>query len=129
MSDNGKTLGPGSRILRERAMNILRETRAKIDPQLLAHMKERLSKAMPPNGMAPPPQSPPATGAAEVPPPRKETVFKPEPPRGTVPPVPEPEKKPPASSASGPEMEPVDRQKIAQIVLEYMKQRQETQKH
>lgn len=96
---------PVSRIIRERAMNILRDTRAKIDPALLHVMKEKLSPAA--MGMVPP--------AAQL-------VAKPEP-------APTPAKGADLKTSSAPETEPVDRQKIATIVLEYMKNRDDKNKH
>lgn len=83
-------------------MAILRDTRAKIDPKLLSAMKDQLSPAM----MQ-----------------KKETVFKREEP--VLKPAPAHKAESPSSS----DMEPVDRQKVAQIVLQYMKNREEKQKH
>ncbi len=120
MSDKGKTMGPGSRILRERAMNILRETRAKIDPLLLSAMKDRLSSTLPPEMRPKEDVSKPAE--KPVPRSQRETVFKPE----IFPEQPAPE----TAAGSLPDgMEPVDRQKIAQIVLQYMKNREDLKKH
>ncbi len=87
---------PASKIIRERALAILRNTRAQIDPALLSAMKEHLS------GVTPSP--------------KKETVFQREEPKASTPVL-----------KDG--AEPVDRQKIAQIVLQYMKNREENQKH
>jgi hypothetical protein len=130
MSDRGDPTKAGSRIIRERAMAILRDTRSRIDPALLAVMKEKLSAVMPPSG---PPQSaapqPPILPAA----PLKEGLFKrnyQQPDVAATKSVPKPALPPetqPAADLSG--TEPVDRQKIAQIVLEYMKNREEKQKH
>ena len=109
---SGKQDNPGSRFIRERAMKVLRETRAKIDPALLAVMKERLS---PISGQAsaPPPTAPPlpATNARAD----HETVksFSPQ----------------QFSPSSQETAEPVDRQKIAQIVLQYMKNREDGSRH
>ncbi len=112
MSEKGKSRGPGSRILRERAMNVLRETRAKIDPLLLAALKDRISSVMPAA----------AGGTADYTPRvERETVFKAQP-LAEEKPVPRPEGLPD-------NMEPVDKQKIAQIVLHYMKNREEKSKH
>lgn len=106
MEGKGKSTGPGSRILRERALKILRETRAGIDPRLLAAMKERFSSMVPPD-MRPAPE------VVKAPPPQIFPSF---------------DEKPPApESMSG--SEPVDKQKIAQIVLHYMKNREDKQKH
>lgn len=94
---------PASKILRERAMAILRNTRAKIDPKLLSAMKDQLSPAAMP---------------------KKDTVFKREEPQPETAAAPVPK-----SESSSREMEPVDRQKVAQIVLQYMKNREDKQKH
>lgn len=95
---------PASKLLRDRAMAILRNTRAKIDPKLLSAMKDQLSPAAAP---------------------KKDTVFKREEPA----PAPRPDPVPPKTESSSPEMIPVDRQKVAQIVLQYMKNREDKQKH
>ncbi len=95
---------PVSRIIRERAMNILRDTRAKIDPALLLVMKEKLSPAA--MGMVPDPAAPktaPVTATAPA------AVQEP--------------------TYTSPATEPVDKQKIATIVLEYMKNRDDKSKH
>lgn len=105
MSDKGKSTGPGSRILRERAMKIMKETRAGIDPALLAVMKERFS------GMVPPEMRPVPEAAAL---PAAKQIF-----QSFDEPLPMPE------STS----EPVDKQKVAQIILHYMKNREDKQKH
>ncbi len=96
-----------SRIIRERALAILRETRAKIDPALLSAMKDRISEIMPQAANPDMPLSKKATPVAS------EEKF--------VPPlmdVPVPN-----------ETEPVDKQKIAQIVLQYMKYKENGSKH
>lgn len=119
MSDRGDPTKAASRILRERAMAILRDTRAKIDPALLAAMKERLSPMA--AGMAPPKEE------AKAAPPLKQGVFK-----RDYKPVPAPEPVAPSVNedvADENGMVPVDRQKIAQIVLQYMKNREDKQKH
>ena len=118
MSEKGKTMGPGSRILRERAMNILRETRAKIDPALLSAMKERLSSLVPPE-MLPPESHAKAATPPIKPRAQRDTVFKPE----IFP------DEPALSPELSANMEPVDKQKIAQIVLQYMKNREDLKKH
>lgn len=102
--------GHVSKVIRERALAILRETRAKIDPRLLDAMKDRIGETMP--HMA---------GAAHVARVDRDTVFKPE--EKFIPPVMEDIL--PASHNT----EPVDKQKIAQIVLQYMKHREDKQKH
>lgn len=102
-----------SKVIRERAMAILRETRAKIDPRLLDALKDRIGESMPEMGKA--------AGAAHTPRAERDTVFKPE--EKFVPPVME-EVTVPSSNT-----EPVDKQKIAQIVLQYMKHRENMQKH
>jgi hypothetical protein len=99
-----------SKVIRERAMAILRDTRAKIDPRLLDALKDRIGESMP--DMA---------KAAAVPRAERNTVFKSE--EKFIPPVLED-----IVSASS-NTEPVDKQKIAQIVLQYMKHRQDIQKH
>jgi hypothetical protein len=98
-----------SKVIRERAMAILRDTRAKIDPRLLDALKDRIGESMP--DMAKEAQTPRA---------ERDTVFKKE--EKFIPPVLE-EAAPPSNN------EPVDKQKIAQIVLQYMKHRQDIQKH
>ncbi len=103
-----------SKVIRERAMAILRETRAKIDPRLLDALKDRIGEAMP--DMAKVADAPAHTPRAE-----RNTVFKPE--EKFVPPLME-EAIVPSSNT-----EPVDKQKIAQIVLQYMKHRENMQKH
>ena len=101
-----------SKVIRERAMAILRETRAKIDPRLLAALKDRIGEVMP--HMTDPP-------APIVPRAERDTVFKPE--EKFIPPVLEDVLPVPSNH------EPVDKQKIAQIVLQYMKHRENMQKH
>ena len=118
MSDRGDPTKAASRIIRERAMAILRDTRSRIDPALLAAMKERLAPQMPPEQQ--PPKSEPAL---------KQGLFK-----RDYKPVPAPSAAPVAETpamdvADENGMVPVDRQKIAQIVLQYMKNRQDGQKH
>lgn len=116
MSDRGDPAKAASRIIRERAMAILRDTRSRIDPALLAAMKERLS----PKVAAEPP-------AAKEPPPLKQGVFK----RDYKPVQPEmPVSAAPAmDEADENGMVPVDKEKIAKIVLQYMKNREDQQKH
>lgn len=104
-----------SKVIRERAMAILRETRAKIDPRLLDALKERIGETMPDMAKAP------AESSVHVPRAERKTVFKPE--EKFVPPMME-EVAAPSSNT-----EPVDKQKIAQIVLQYMKHRENMQKH
>ncbi len=102
-------------------MAILRDTRARIDPGLLAAMKDHLSAIMPQQAMLKPdpaaPVVPPAPKAAQ---PLKEGVFKREYAEA-------PQPVPVADDRSG--TEPVDKQKIAQIVLQYMKNREDKIKH
>lgn len=100
-----------SKVIRERAMAILRETRAKIDPRLLDALKDRIGESMPDMAKA----------STHVPRAERDTVFKAE--EKFVPPVME-EATIPSSNT-----EPVDKQKIAQIVLQYMKHRENMQKH
>ena len=103
--------GHVSKVIRERAMAILRETRAKIDPRLLAALKDRIGESMPHM----------TASGLHTPRAERDTVFKPE--EKFVPPM--MEEILPASSNS----EPVDKQKIASIVLQYMKYREDKQKH
>lgn len=104
MTDN-KNKGVGSKILRDRAMAVLRDTRAKIDPQFLAAMKEKFSSF-----------GPSSVGAAK-PEPDEKTVY-PKNRFADESPLPMDDK-----------TEPVDKQKIAQIVLNYMKNRPDQSKH
>ena len=99
-----------SKVIRERAMAILRDTRSKIDPKLLDALKDRIGEVMP--DMAKTEHTPRA---------ERNTVFKRE--EKFIPPV--MEELVPASSNA----EPVDKQKIAQIVLQYMKHRENGSKH
>lgn len=101
--------GHVSKVIRERAMAILRETRARIDPKLLDAMKERIGEAMP------------HVKSVSVPRAERDTVFKPD--EKFIPPVMEEVNLP---SSNG---EAVDKQKIAQIILQYMKYRENGQKH
>lgn len=77
-----------SRLIRERALAVLRDTRAKIDPALLDAMKERLSGTAPKTA-----------------------------------PVNRPKQEKQGSSVPS-DSEPVDRQKIQEVVLNYMKNRE-----
>ncbi len=123
MAEN-KERSAGSKILRQRAMAVLRDTRAKIDPQFLAAMKERFSSLMPDAHQTAPPPSRPApsgfSGALEDANKKqlKEAAY----PSNTF------EVKTPAQGAES-KTEAVDKQKIAQIVLQYMKNREEKSKH
>lgn len=103
-----------SKVIRERAMAILRETRAKIDPRLLDALKDRIGESMPEMANA-------AGMTAHTPRAQRDTVFKPE--EKFVPPLMDEAAAPSSNS------EPVDKQKIAQIVLQYMKHRENMQKH
>jgi hypothetical protein len=161
MSGQGKQVSPVSKIIRERALAILRDTRSKIDPKLLEAMKDHLSAAMP--GVAPPkpvdenmplsaksaassaPAMPKASAPAAAAAYRQNQPAKPKTDnkfseeltqalKKAVPVEPEPMPAPyPAKQidemASAPVTEPVDKQKIAQIVLQYMKNREEKSKH
>lgn len=126
MSQNGDGRGPASRIIRDRAMAVLRETRARIDPRLLNAMKDHLSSLMPQQAgnaaetASVPPLSPLSSAPAAVPsspPPLRTKAVYPAQKFDDVP------------VDASPAMEPVDKQKIAQIVLQYMKNREDTQKH
>ena len=119
MTGRGDPTKAASRILRERAMAILRDTRAKIDPALLSAMKERLAPMA--GGMAA------VTDDAKPATTLKQGLFK-----RDYKPVPQPEPEPAAVAedvADENGMVPVDREKIAQIVLQYMKNREDSQKH
>lgn len=101
-----------SRIIRERALAILRETRSKIDPALLDAMKDHISAIMPQANMQKSPD-------ADMPLSRKI----PDPEQKFVPPVIE------DVSADALSVEAVDKQKIARIVVEYMKHRENGSQH
>lgn len=120
MTGRGDPTKAASRILRERAMAILRDTRAKIDPALLLAMKERLAPMA--GGMAGPMEEKDKSA-----PTLKQGLFK----RDYKPVEPEEPKAPVTSLDIADEngMVPVDREKIAQIVLQYMKNREDRQKH
>lgn len=97
-------------------MAILRDTRAKIDPALLAALKERIGEVMP---QAAAMASAPAAQTAA---PKPRTAVDEE---KFIPPVMDAVEEAVPSSTG----EPVDKQKIAQIVLSYMKYRENGQKH
>lgn len=113
MSDEKKQLSAASRILRERAMEQLRKTRAGIDPHFLAVMKEKFSAMMPGMADAAEKKPPAAPAAPAMPPSQPKAVY----PANPIEPL------------TAPESEPVDREKIAQIVVEYMKRREEKSRH
>ena len=152
--------------IREHALAVLRETRAKIDPALLSAMKEKLSALVPgEQGIAavPPAEEPrrerdPAEPRAE--PKSNDHEHMPlssrpaQPTRKPVTPLPEKiessgilaakagtavragatdnRKATDTKQDMGPRAdgsEPVDRQKVAKIVMEYMRQRQEKSTH
>lgn len=94
-----------SRLIRERALAILRDTRAKIDPALLSAMKDHIQKTMPGAEISFDADMPLSAKAGKS----TEKAFVP-------PPMPEPLSVPDTHEA-------VDKQKIAQIVLQYMKHR------
>lgn len=106
-------------------MAILRETRAKIDPALLKAMKDHISTTMPhleqemaarpPERTAPAPKLGAGGGGGTVAPEKK-----------YIPPVIEDA---PALSVVDDSSEPVDKQKIAQIVVNYMKHKDSGVKH
>ncbi len=117
--------GVGSKILRERAMAVLRDTRAKIDPQFLSAMKEMFS------GFAPESQKD-DNKPIQNPPSFADTMKEQAGDGGkNAKPAPYPIQSfdnietPKTLDAS----EPVDQQKIAKIVLEYMKNKQSGQRH
>lgn len=112
----------GSKILRDRAMAVLRDTRAKIDPQFLAAMKERFSSLA--SGNAQPAKTEPKTPSSESFSKTMEDTKK------EMPVYPTNQFKDDVQlSADDNKMEPVDRQKIAQIVLQYMKNKETGSKH
>ena len=117
MTDRGDAAKAASRILRERAMAILRDTRARIDPALLAAMKERLSPAA----------AQPAKESETPIPALKQGLFKRE--YGLAPTADALLSAPVEDIVDENGMVPVDRQKVAQIVLQYMKNREDRQKH
>ncbi len=104
MAINDGNKGPGSRIIRDRAMAVLRETRAKIDPRLLNAMKDHLTAIMPQHAAKSADKD-----IKEQSPVYPSQIFEDDP-------VPS-------------QTEPVDRQKIAQIVMQYMKNREDGSKH
>jgi hypothetical protein len=131
MAKQDQSAGKRRKIL-DQAMEVLRETRAKIDPELLNAMKDKISAA----GLAGPVQP---KGAQE-----KKGIYSAEDVSGlSVKKVPKPKTtagnaasayaaqqaaKPFEAKSSkdvGPEMVPVDRQKVAAIVMEYMRLREE----
>lgn len=111
----------GSRILRERALGVLRDTRAKIDPQFLEAMRQKFSSLIPPQpkveggGNATTPSS--FSMAMDLEREKRQTYPK------TV-----FENDPPPQSAER-QTEPVDKEKIAQIVLQYMKNKDGQSRH
>lgn len=143
MTDSGHQPPVKRRKILEHAMQVLRETRAKIDPELLSLMKKRISDA----GLAEPPAPPSATvlkqndakGVFAEKNVEALTVKKASPKAsaamgasvyaGVAATQNVPQKKSEAvqsaSSPSGPEMIPVDRQKVAAIIMEYMRLREE----
>lgn len=122
MADPTDESAAKSRKIKDQAMKILRETRAKIDPQLLSAMKERFSSFVP----GADPNMPLSSKPVETPPAAKPAMPKTSPKSAAalysqmaqvaVPPL----------KAEDNKMEPVDRQKVAQIVMEYMKLRQDS---
>ena len=122
---------PRSKVA-EQALQVLRETREKIDPALLSRMKALLSPlaktpAQPAKGLENKGGLFAAPEKADVTPPQKTTRF-------SSPSVAaavyggvqkQTENDAAAIKKDGPEMIPVDRQKIAQIVMKYMELREE----
>jgi hypothetical protein len=130
MAGPKETPSAKSQTIRDQAMAILRETRAKIDPKLLSFMKDKLGKPQPQKS----PEAPKGNvfsddqiaALSQV----KPTAMPPKVGVGLGASVyASTQKKSDASSAAGePDasgMIPVDRQKVAKIVMEYMKNRQE----
>ncbi len=104
-----------SRLIRERALAILRDTRSRIDPNLLRAMKEHISAAMPQVETG-------KTVDQDMPLSRKSAASE----RKFIPPsMDEEDVQSPQVATS----ETVDKQKIAKIVVEYMKHRENGSKH
>lgn len=136
MTDSGHQPPVKRRKIMEHAMQVLRETRAKIDPELLSLMKKRISDAGLAEPPAPPkkkPQNPDETKSVFA---EKNvealTVKKPAPKASAVQGASAyagaatvKTDTPKKEATSGPEMVPVDRQKVAAIVMEYMRLREE----
>jgi hypothetical protein len=135
MADQNNERSIGSRMLRDRAMAVLRETRAKIDPHILIVLKERISGLMPSVAGKAKATEQMEQQAAPIAP-KKDSAFQAE--------LKAQEKKAAKvgtdkkfipsqkfEDVPAPDngMEPVDRQKIAQIVLNYMKNREDGVKH
>lgn len=127
--------GAGSKILRDRAMAVLRDTRAKMDPQFLTAMKNHFSDIMSSGFATAPPEKGQKQETSNAQKPsfsevmraqaKEETVMEKQP----VPSYPTQsfDNLPDVKNDGG--TEPVDQQKIAKIVLEYMKNRQDGQRH
>lgn len=116
-----KQRSAGSRILRERAMAVLRDTRAKIDPKFLEAMRQKFSSMIPAEGHEPAGEKAPPSEFAK-------TMTAVGGQNGQVYPskvfaqdiLPE---------AVESKTEAVDKEKIAQIVLQYMKHKEGQSKH
>ena len=126
MTDPKDNQPPARSKAAEQALQVLRDTRAKMDPDLLSRMKALLSplaKMMPP---APQPQGKGLEkkdglfAAPEKPSVRSSTPSQAASLYGSV-----QNQTATSAKADGPEMIPVDRQKIAKIVLKYMELREE----
>ncbi len=129
-----QSAGKRRKIL-DQAMEVLRETRAKIDPELLSAMKERISAA----GLAGPVEPKGAQGkkgvysAGDVDGLSVKKVSHPKTSAGNAAAAyaaqqaakPAETNVTTSKTAMGPEMVPVDRQKVAAIVMEYMRLREE----
>lgn len=124
MSGSGQQPPVKRRKIIDQAMQVLRETQAKIDPQLLALMKSKISDA----------------GLAGTPPPARKGVFsektvetmsvkraapKTSAGQGAAAYASHQTARPVGTGAVSADSEPVDRQKIAAIVMEYMRLREE----
>lgn len=132
MTDPKDISPPARSKVAEQALQVLRDTRAKMDPDLLSRMKALLS---PLAKMAPPAPTahPEGTGlekkdglfaAPEKPITRSSTPSQAASLYGSVQNQ-SPQADQPNAKSDGVEMIPVDRQKIAKIVLKYMELREE----
>jgi hypothetical protein len=121
MTGSGQQPPVKRRKIIDQALQVLRETQAKIDPTLLALMKSKISDA----GLAGPPARRGVFAEKTV---ETMSVKKPSPKtsagQGAAAYASHAPRQPPISAASS-EAEPVDRQKIAAIVMEYMRLREE----
>lgn len=106
-------------------MALLRETRSKIDPRLLNAMKDHLSAVISSQQQPPHTHDSASKESGEVPATSPQPELKKPSPKDPVTPVYPLRNFDSEEKAALKESEPVDRQKIAQIVLQYMKHREE----